>query len=223
MCKGLVRYEDFSSGVYNETFKLLACKDGVTVGPSSADPSKNSLKLLLLSGCGAAKVNTMSVYGGGYFETVLRLGGQGANFTGLVYAWYLRECEGPNCTAPNEIDFEWLGKPSKEGLTQTNWYYNGVDRNEAFSSAPPYPYNGFVKYAIYWDDDYFAWYINDIQVRKVLYTASLISPLRPQKLYISVWDGKPFPTWAGAVNWSLPETVLQNYFMELQYVTICTV
>jgi hypothetical protein len=217
LCSNLIvdeQFQEFPSSIF-KTPKNNSCNNA---GISSGN---GSLILKLGKGCGAARLVSALPYNGGYFEADLRIGGKGGNFTGVVYAWYLRECDNGQCPA-NEIDFEWLGRPSKKS-TQTNWYYNstGEGINEIWSDiAPVAPlYNEFAKYSIFWNDSKIEWFINDQKVRSVAISDSQVYTSRPMYMFISIWEWAG-NSWAGTVNWSSP--AINDYFMEFRQIKICS-
>lgn len=221
LCKSMTLFDDFSSGSLGSKLDISSwCNSGIFIGPNSASSSNLSLTMSLPKYCGATQIASKDSFSGGYFETSLRLGGQGDQFNGVVFAWYLRESDA-SASNSNEIDFEWLGKSSKAGITQTNWFINGIgaSKNELFSSAAPrFPYNQFEKYAIWWNQSVIEWYINDRLVRQEKNTE--LSVDRHMKLYISIWDGSTFPTWAGVIDWDSPS--LDQFHMEINYIRVCT-
>jgi beta-glucanase (GH16 family) len=222
LCRNLTYINHFNEN-FDSIFSPISCpKASVLAEGPSRDVLAvyKNLQIRLLKACGRAIVESKQRFLGGYFETRIRLAGQGSNFDGIGYGFYLRECA--SCSKSDEINFKWYGNPASAGKSYTNSKVESR-KNDAFEkflmNGPGKPkFNGFVKYAIYWSDEEISWYINDIKVHSVYQDI----PTKPLKLYFAIWDasftpGKPF----GKMNWK--SYYDGKYFMEIEYIKICAI
>jgi hypothetical protein len=205
-CKSVLWTEDFSSSTLTN-FQIWNCARGISA-------ANGWLTLQLINGCGGSIIRSKNAYSSGYSEAVVQLGGQGADYSGLVYTFITQS--DTSLTNPDEIDLEILGKNT--GQVQTNWYINGSSQGVNGKN-----YNGYsmvtqsVKFGLRWNSSVAEWYINDVMVRN-----KTGSPYfsKPQYVWSSIWDGSGVSSWAGTANWATGPT--SNYKMKIDYIKMCT-
>ncbi|KAK9763787.1 putative glycosidase CRH2 [Basidiobolus ranarum] len=123
----------------------------------------------------------------------------------------------------DEIDFEWVGKNSRE--IQQNFYYNNVLNytNARFSVIEADTSADYHIYTIDWQPDYIRWSVDGQELRTVnrqdTWDPELKAfkfPYRPQRVQFSIWDAGQASDgtseWAGGrTDWSDANRVYKMY------------
>jgi len=207
--------DDFDAIVGSEEsfFNIAGCR-----APQSMTQSNGILRLQLFTQptcLGGSIIQSKDTYTSGYTEAKLRVGGQGNDFTGIVYT-FITQSDDSNKTA-DEIDFESLGRLTTIGTIQTNWFHNGSKTgvNSAHSPVPGIANQEWFILSITWNSSYVAWGINGVTVRSV----SGVTMSKPQYIWASIWDGSTYSyVWAGVTNWNASNVNQTNFWIDVDYI-----
>ncbi|KAI0223888.1 putative glycosidase CRH2 [Massospora cicadina] len=116
----------------------------------------------------------------------------------------------------DEIDFEWVGKNTKE--VQTNWFQDGHFPTwpETHGQTHPQPdsFNGYNEYTIDWNPERIIWYVNGKPVREY---SGQEYPNTPSLYSFGIWDGgsnsEGTRNWAGGyVDWNSTDMKNPGYY-----------
>jgi len=161
---------------------------------------------------GGSIIKSKDAYASGSATARVRLGGQGAGFTGVVYT-FITQSDPSTDPVPDEIDYEALGRPEYAGIIQTNWYHDGsplgVDaKNESVTGIDA---QQWFNLSISWSSTLVSWGINGNTIRSV----ANIGMTKPQYMWSSIWDGSLQVDWSGVIDWSASNTETSNFWIEL--------
>jgi hypothetical protein len=199
-------FENFTS-FPNNNFEVANCPGNIFV-------ENGTLAVRMTQMCPFTTMSSLQALSSGYVETSLKIGGQGPNYNGVVYAFYLQSDDLSN-GGVDEMDFEWLGNPKWFNQVQTNFFVNGVGAalNEQYFFETVSD-GSFNKYAFRFDSNMIEYFINDELVRTVHRHTN-----KSFRIKSSVWDGSSVSAWAGTVNWSSP--AVNNFKLNIEYILAC--
>ncbi|KAL9247669.1 hypothetical protein vseg_021077 [Gypsophila vaccaria] len=173
---------------FDDVFKWLT-------GNISVSDDGNIVTTSLKNNTGASGFVSQTFYTNGLFSAYIKLPPQ--NYTGgIVVTFYLANGHDQH----DEIDFEFLGHNcTDDWILQTNFYANGIPlgREERFNLSFFDPSKEAHKYSIYWAEDRFLYYIDDVPIREVQKVVGGDYPSKPMALYGTIWDGSGWATCGG--------------------------
>jgi endo-1,3-1,4-beta-glycanase ExoK len=140
-----------------------------------------------------AEIQTTSRYGYGTYE--VRMRSEAAS--GLVSAFFNYAPKNQESKGQDEIDFEFLGKDSHS--VQVNYYTDG---NGNHSRNIPLDFDASKStndFAFEWLPNSIRWFINGKLIYEVKAAEGEKLPVRPGKIYLSIWNGTGpnMETWLG--------------------------
>jgi len=204
---------DATVGSAESFFTVAGCRD-----PKAMTQTNGILRLQLftLPTCsGGSIIQSKDAFTSGYAEARMRVGGQGDDFTGLVYT-FITQSDPINKTA-DEIDFESLGRTSTEGTIQTNWFHDGSKQgvNSAHNAIAGIDKQQWFTLSITWNYSYVAWGINGVTVRH----ETGLNMSKAQYIWASIWDGSTYSyVWAGVTNWNASNLNQSNFWVDVDYI-----
>jgi len=144
----------------------------------------------------SCKIHSKQSFTNGRFEILVK---SAAAMPGIITAVYLASADGRTSDQAtgnqDELDFEFKG--NEPTMVQTNVFQGGAEDLKMIpvggdSSA------AFHSYAVEWDNNHVAFFIDGKQVRNNVLTR----PLQPMKLAISLWTTTG--GWPGLIKWAGP-------------------
>ena len=94
---------------------------------------------------------------------------------------------------------------NKNSTIETNFYYSGnltYDVNAQYHEPDIILSETFNKYSIIWFPTYYEWRLNDVLLRRLNITDTVIFPDSPSKVKLSIWEGDS-SMWAGpGIQWT---------------------
>eukprot|EP00897_Mesotaenium_endlicherianum_P007829 jgi/Mesen1/7074/ME000369S06397 len=125
---------------------------------------------------------------------------------GVITAFYLTSEWDPEWSRRkmdlhDELDFEFLGNTSSEGVSvQTNWYAGGVGDHEERADLWFDPADDFHEYSIKWNWEHVVWYVDSIPIRELRRDNHAgVFPDRPMFMLGSLWEASKWATQGGRV------------------------
>lgn len=183
------------------------------------------LKMLMTKECSSSRIDSKVFYQNAYVEARMKIGGQGPQFSGPVYAFYSDGFLTPGGNHANEIDVEIVGygNPGRswsKNTAQLGFWEPDYPMYQHFVHDGPYNLEEFNVYAFQWNYDTVDFFVNGV----LTYSSSLfdasVKYTQPQKVIFSLWDGSPYPDFSAAIDWNSPKA--SQYTMTVDYVKICT-
>ena len=216
--RGTCIREDFNSLNF-QYFTATSCAPQMSILPGGY------LQMQMVQSCSAVRIDSNQRYENAYVEASFKIGGQGPDFRGVIYAFYSSGDVQQNGNHANEIDVEILGYGN-----QPRWFQNSAQLGVWDPRYPLEQYvlnhpvngmaDGFVKYAFQWNYGTVDFFINDQKVFSSSPSVNTIGYTQAENIIFSLWDGTPFPQWSSAMNWGSPQ--VSNYRVIIDYITICT-
>lgn len=154
------------------------------------------IQITVQPGQEAAKLESNQYFTNGRFQVKVK---SAAVMPGIITAVYLASGEGRTgddaMGSQDELDFEFKGNDPFN--VQTNVFVDGKEdlQNIAVGGDSSQTEHS---YAVEWDNNHVAFFINGAQVRN----NALTRPLKPMKLFISVWTTTN--GWDGLIKWAGP-------------------
>jgi len=200
-------------------FDAVSCPGGMSI------LSGGYLNLHVTQDCSASRLDSKVFYQNAYVETRFKIGGQGPDFSGLVYAFYTDGIVKPNNKHADEIDVEIVGygNPGRGWAPKTaqlGFWEPGYDLFQHFIQDGPLNLDEFNTYAVQWNYGTVDFFINGVKRFSSSQFDTSIGYVQPQKVIYSLWDGTPYPDFSAAMNWNSPRA--KDYNMVIDYVKICT-
>jgi len=183
------------------------------------------LNLHVTKSCPTSRIDSKVFYQNAYVETRFKIGGQGPDFSGLVYAFYTDGIVKPNNKHADEIDIEIVGygNPGRgwgDKTAQLGFWEPGYELYQHLTNYGPLKLEEFNTYAVQWNYDTVDFFINGVKAYSSSQFDASIGYVQPQKVIYSLWDGTPYPDFSAPMNWNSPRA--GDFNMVVDYVKICT-
>jgi beta-glucanase (GH16 family) len=216
--RGTCIQEDFSTLNFNY-FTAKACPQQMSI------LNGGYLNLHMVQSCSNVRIDSKNFFSNAYVEARMKLGGQGPDFSGVVYAFYSDGIITPGGNHADEIDVEIVGNGNPgRGWFQNSaqlgvWVPNYVSK-QYLTNVGSYDFaSDFHVFAFQWNQDVVDFFIDG----EYRYSSSMYEPsigyTQPEKVIFSLWDGTPFPDFSKPMNWGSPQA--KNFNMIIDYVKIC--
>ncbi|XP_010908974.1 probable xyloglucan endotransglucosylase/hydrolase protein 32 [Elaeis guineensis] len=162
----------------------------------SVSQDQSSLTIWLDRSSGSGFKSTRP-FRNGYFGASIKL--QTGYTAGVITAFYLSNDQA-HPGFHDEVDIEFLGTiPGKPYTLQTNVYVRGSGDGRIIGREMRFhlwfdPTADFHHYAILWNPDEIAFFVDDVPIRRYARKNGATFPVRPMWIYGSIWDASSWAT-----------------------------